>query len=336
MASKKTSVVPVQPVGIAHVLQKVSIPREQALIQAIAKLNTTYGPGTIQFLRDIPPRPKVATGIDGLDQLLQGGIETGGVIQIAGKEGSGRTSLALQIASKYPSILWIDGEGKMSVERAALFGCHENFLLAAPDELVFEDALEIARFFLMMDYKIVVIDSVPSIPCRKDAEEKDFSKTTVAPHAAILAKRLPILAGLCSKHNSTLLMINQIRDSVGMFSPNPNAEKVHRFGGHQLEAMSKAIVMTARKSDLKHPKLGTYGIEVAYRLDKCSYAPSRKANAINLVERRGFVPVDQLATVRSELLAEMGAKDDDIQGESFQDEVIEGEQVVEITEEMEP
>ena len=51
------------------------------------------------FIEPISP-PRVLTGIDGLDRILQGGIPRGGLYLIEGEPGSAKTTLALQYLLK--------------------------------------------------------------------------------------------------------------------------------------------------------------------------------------------------------------------------------------------
>src|SRR6266550_3537704 len=85
-------------------------------------INKAYGAGTIMWIEDVPVLPKVSTGIMHLDDILQGGMEVGGIVIVYGKEKSGKTALALQIAGKEDNgVVYIDGERKMSLAVARRF-----------------------------------------------------------------------------------------------------------------------------------------------------------------------------------------------------------------------
>ena len=66
------------------------------------------------------PSDRVATGIDSVDRLLRGGLETDGLTEIYGEGGSGKSLFCLHLASRIASddrwVFYIDTEG-LSLER---------------------------------------------------------------------------------------------------------------------------------------------------------------------------------------------------------------------------
>ena len=71
-------------------------------------------------------RPVVSTGIASIDELLTGGFPLGAIVEIAGAECSGRTTLALsflaRIASEGKVCAWIDASDTLHPESAAAAG----------------------------------------------------------------------------------------------------------------------------------------------------------------------------------------------------------------------
>ena len=83
-----------------------------------------------------PPReirPTSATGIQALDELLQGGLPVGAVSEIAGPACSGRTSLALRYVAEITQsgkvCAWVDVSDEMHPESAAATGVALTHLL---------------------------------------------------------------------------------------------------------------------------------------------------------------------------------------------------------------
>jgi hypothetical protein len=78
-------------------------------------------------------RPLAATGIPSIDQLLDGGLPVGGVTEIVGREGSGRTSFALSCLARMTRedtvCAWIDVSNSFDPESAAGAGIDLSRLL---------------------------------------------------------------------------------------------------------------------------------------------------------------------------------------------------------------
>jgi hypothetical protein len=78
-------------------------------------------------------RPVVATGIQTIDELLQGGLPLGAIAEIVGPECSGRTSFALsfltQMTQAQKVCAWIDVSDMLDLESAAAAGVDLSRLL---------------------------------------------------------------------------------------------------------------------------------------------------------------------------------------------------------------
>jgi hypothetical protein len=78
-------------------------------------------------------RPVFPTGIESLDQILEGGIPVGAITEIAGPECSGRTSLAFSflagIIRAAKVCAWVDASDALAPESAAAAGIDLERLL---------------------------------------------------------------------------------------------------------------------------------------------------------------------------------------------------------------
>lgn len=83
-----------------------------------------------RFPAALSPIPRIIetapTGIDEVDELLDGGLPVGAITEIAGPESSGRTSLALAFVARCTregrSCAWVDTEDALDPESAAANG----------------------------------------------------------------------------------------------------------------------------------------------------------------------------------------------------------------------
>src|SRR6266705_6496815 len=105
--------------------------------EVMDKINKTYGNGTISLAASkeaMPPLIYVSTGIADLDRLLGGGFPKGKIIMIYGPEGSGKSSLAIHMLSRYDLSAYIDAERGLSKERLAELGVDfKKMVLVKPD-----------------------------------------------------------------------------------------------------------------------------------------------------------------------------------------------------------
>ena len=125
--------------------------RATAIDSAVASIERMFGKGAIMRFGDSTP-PKVdvvSTGSITIDMALGiGGLPMGRVVEVYGKESSGKTTLALHVlaeAQKKGGVCaFIDAEHAMDPNYAAALGVNINeLLISQPDHG--EQALEIAE-----------------------------------------------------------------------------------------------------------------------------------------------------------------------------------------------
>ena len=265
--------------------KSVAISKRTVLDGLLADLNMKYKGQVVQWLSDTLDKDRFSTGIDHLDMLLGGGIPKGCIVEIFGLKQSGKTSLALTMAGQCESVLYIDGERKITKAWAELFGAHGEYVIAQPSCL--EQALELVRHFIHSGTQLIIIDSLPSLPSRKEQEETNYDKNTGMAHTAgILSRKLGVLNNLCHEMQATLVIVNQLRANV---NAPPFGEQYHTFGGLMLPSIAAVRISVARKSWLKDARIGVYGQEVAYLIDKSSVSAPRKGGDAPLLFDHGFV-----------------------------------------------
>jgi len=273
-------------------------PVSPEFLQLIDAVNSKYGAGTLQLLSQMQARRRISTGIDHLDCILGGGLPAGGILEVVGINQSGKTTMALSIAGQAESVLYIDGERKLDFNYAQLFGVCPSYTIAQPYCL--EEALELARIFLQAGVKLIVVDSLPSLPPRKEAEGKDFDKVEgMAMTAGILARKLPVLNNLCYKMDANILIVNQYRDNINR--PTPWSPPYHTFGGWALRHYALIELVVARTKWEKDEKLGTWSHRLGYFVNKSWGAPPQRGGDIQLVFGRGWVPHEDVPAVKKSM-----------------------------------
>lgn len=209
----------------------------------------------------------IPTGHDDLDDILTkgaSGIYLGGLVEILGSEGGGKTSIALRVVGNAQRLghrcCWIDAEAGFDEGLATLNGCDPTELVMPDladtravnrpsDSVSFFNATEI----LEMIYKtiisnvfgVIILDSVAGLmPERVLKDDFDANKMGVAEVARSLAQMLGKIAQACKKTKTTAIFINQRRDKPGTWFE----DKFHTPGGRALKHYAHQRISVEKKN----------------------------------------------------------------------------------------
>lgn len=198
----------------------------------------------------------VPTGFDDLDCLLTkgaNGIYLGGIIEIFGSESSGKSCLALRAVRNAQALgyqcCWIDAEAGFSPDFAKIHGVDCNKLVFpklykvskknAEDIQLLNagEVLELAFQAIKSNaFALVVLDSVAGLsPERIVGEEFDPNSKGMGERARSMSDILPKIAHMCSQTQTSLILVNQLRDQPGAYYQNP----YHTPGGRAMRHMSQ-------------------------------------------------------------------------------------------------
>lgn len=226
--------------------------REQALDNALKKIEKDYGKGAIMRLGDVANSLNVeviSTGCLAIDLAVGvGGFPRGRVVEIYGPESSGKTTVALHaIASAQKGggiAAFIDAEHALDPVYARHLGVDINSLLVSqPDNG--EQALEITEQLVRSGaVDIIVVDSVAALVPKAEIEG-EMGDAHVGLQARLMSKALRKLTGIISKSRTVVIFINQLREKVGVMFGNPETTT----GGRALKFYS-TIRLDVRKGEV--------------------------------------------------------------------------------------
>ena len=156
-----------------------------------------------------------------LNYMTFGGIPIGKLTEFSGSEGSGKTSTALDIVANYQNmedvkkVLWVDCENTLDTVWAHKLGVDvESMILLQPTN---QGAEEIFQFILDAidtgEIGLTVLDSI-GVMVSNQAMEKTVAEKTYGGIAMALTNFSEKAVGLCHKHDSTFIAINQLRDDL--------------------------------------------------------------------------------------------------------------------------
>lgn len=222
--------------------------------ETFSRLNRQFGILNIKQLNELPPTKDdiVSTGIMGLDIALGvGGIKKGSIVEIYGPESDGKTTLALQFCKQYQKldkpVLYIDTERTLTKETIESIGIMEkDFYLMHVDNL--EVALGVCKTVAQEGtFGAIVIDSLTGLAPRAQIDG-DIGDSHVGLFSRIMSDALSVLTPMLDNAGCTLIVINQLREKVGVMFGNP--EKT--TGGRALKYYASVRLDVRRIEPLKN------------------------------------------------------------------------------------
>lgn len=213
----------------------------------------------------------IPTGCFSLDRIFGcGGMPVGRIIEMAGMESSGKTTLALfliaQLQKAGHKAMFIDAEHSFSNKYAQAIGVNTKELyLITPD--IGEEIFDVMQNTIDTgEVKLIVVDSVASIlPGREEKSEID--KDNVAAQARLITKGLQRITGRAARNKTTILFINQVRQGIGGYMPTETtpggkalkfyASVRFRISGKKIEedksTIGNTMTIFAKKNKVANP-----------------------------------------------------------------------------------
>ena len=223
---------------------------------ALDSFNSLYVGGGIVNLGQTPRYPKkVSTGRPSLDYLTDGGLPVGRLILIAGEPSSGKSSLTIQVAESFgKKILYVDTEHTLTTDYLEALGADPfSFSHVLPETT--EIMCDIIRAQIP-NYDAIIVDSINNSASNEQIG-KGAGDRTMANRALVLSTQLPILVGLCNQHDTTLIVLSQVRENMNKsnkYSPDtvvPGGKSLHHNSSLTLELFtSSKIKESVDKSDV--------------------------------------------------------------------------------------
>jgi len=225
----------------------------KALEVARHQIEHRFGKGSLMRLGERVSRMDVEvipTGSISLDAALGvGGVPRGRVVEIFGPEGSGKTTLALHIASEAQKkggvVAFIDAEHALDPTYAKKLGVDiDNLLISQPDSG--EQALEIAEVLVRSSaVDLIIVDSVAALVPQAELEG-EMGDAHVGLQARLMSQALRKLTAAISNSRTCTIFINQLRMKIGVMFGNPETTP----GGRALKFYASVRLDIRRKASL--------------------------------------------------------------------------------------
>jgi len=250
--------------------------KQKALNEVMSGINKKFGAGTIGTVKEKQDQLTIKfikTPSQSLNVALGGGIAKGKIIELAGENSCGKTSLALEIIAMNqrldPDFMagWFEtAEGSFDFEYAKMLGVDVDRLVYTEQPIEgAERGLDAVRAMVSSGaLDLMVVNSVAGLTPRKEIED-ELEKQNVALQARIMSKLMRVLCGVASKNGTAMIFVNQLRTNVGVMHGDPNVTT----GGRALQFYStQRIRMSKYKIMAGEPLKEDEGIKVNIKITK--------------------------------------------------------------------
>ena len=267
----------------------------------LKKLNKDHGDNTVNVYSQMGSIKveTVSSGSLGLDVALGGGWARGRIVEIYGKEASGKTTLTLHAIAEVQKAgglaAFIDAEHALDPVYSEAIGVDmDDLTLSQPSSG--EQALNIARELIESNaFDLVVIDSVAALVPQKELEG-EVGDHHIGAQARMMSQALRKLAGPVSDSKTTLVFINQIRMKIGVMFGNPETTsggKALPFYASQRVQISK--IAAIKKGD-KH-----LGHRTRCKVVKNKVAPPARECEFDVIHGQGINRAGEVLDVAVEI-----------------------------------
>jgi recombination protein RecA len=252
--------------------------------QTLTRLQKRFGATAIGRL-PVTPATAIPTGFPALDTALGiGGLPRGRIVDVFGPEGSGKTTLCLQVIGQAQQqggiALFVDVEHGLDLGWAQQYGVDTDRLyVAQPDSA--EIALEIVEAMVRAGTGVIVIDSATALTPRAEIEA-DMGDSHPGLMAGLMSRALRKLVGPLSRNQTLLITTNQLRQRATMLL----SEAQTATGGMALRHYA-SVRLELRPQQLIKRAGVVVGRRIRATVVKNKVAPPHRAATLDILHDRG-------------------------------------------------
>lgn len=192
----------------------------------------------VRSARDVRDHRYISMGPLSLNIALGdvNGVRAGRIVQIVGKESSGKSTLALDIIAQYQAgydetVLYLDYERTFDAEYADACGVDLDRLLLLTPNSAEEGADLVEEFLQTGEVHLIVLDSIPAAIPKSEHDKSMIDSPKMASSAGFITRFCQRITYQLDNYDAMFIVINQLRLNFSTMSP----EKHIPFGGMSLQ-----------------------------------------------------------------------------------------------------
>jgi len=198
------------------------------------------------------------------DMSVPLGMPLGKLVELFGGEGGGKSSLAYRVVGSAQklgySVGWIDTEHSFSENLAQINGCNIDEMFYSnlinrenKDKMYYaEDVIDLILNLCKAGMKVIVLDSVANL-VPKARMEAESSKQFMALLPRLLSENMGKIAQYAEAYGTLIILINQIREKVGIMFGNPETTPGGRALKHQASLRIKINKKSGKDPNIYKP-----------------------------------------------------------------------------------